>query len=922
MTESSFARETATRHTDLHRDPFRGVLVLGILSRSRERNQESPHDRTKREPRTEWSDKQPSDASATVPSFYTRMHKYGGGLPSNNAGYAQQPQPQQQQQQPQQPQQPPQQLYGQRQPKPRPQIAQHPSGSYDYGQGNFIGQTNSQAQPQPLSPPLQQPQEAVVQPVAEYETPAVPTVKSKRQYPQQQYDFNAPNAPASNGADVAYGHGQGEMFIPAGGSQPQMGEYNAQGLQQGYFPGYGDQQQQQQNMNQVTNQLGQMSTGRTPSAQAPMHNMYQLQTIDLLAEAPNILELDNAPPRITLPENTSVTGSEFSNCPPEYMRSTLNAVPANNSVLKKSKLPFALVVRPYISLRDEEAPLPLVADTVISRCRRCRTYINPYVTFIDGGHRWKCNMCSLTNDVPSAFDWDSQNQRQLNRWERVELNYSVVEFLAPQEYMVRPPQPLIYIFLLDVSAQSIASGLLATAARTILESLDRIPNKDNRTRVGFIGVDNALSYFSIAPGEESEPRMMVVSDLEEPFLPVPSDLLATLSECRTGVENLLNRINEFFQNSSTGSNAMGPALKAAHRVMSSIGGKIICLMTTLPNLGTGKLDLREDKKLLGTPKESSLLQTANSFYKSFAVECSKSQITIDMFLFASTYQDVASLGNLPRFTGGQTYFYPAWSAQRPEDAIKFAHEFSEHLSMEIALEAVMRIRATTGLRMSGFYGNFFNRSSDLCSFPTFPRDQGYVVEVAIDEALGKSVVCLQTAILHTTCSGERRIRVMTLALPTTTSVSDLYSSADQCAIATYYAHKAVEKAISSRLEDAREMIQSKMVELISTYKKELTSSNVGAATPLQFAFNLRLLPLLFLSLIKHVSNARDETNHRSDYESPHRSHRTSGLLHYVCCRHCPCRTSFNTSIPNSTPCTTCPTSAVCLVRMGSFCPDP
>jgi len=224
-----------------------------------------------------------------------------------------------------------------------------------------------------------------------------------------------------------------------------------------------------------------------------------------------------------------------------------------------------------------------------------------------------------------------------------------------------------------------------------------------------------------------------------------------------------------------------------------------------------------------------------------------------MFLFSSQYQDVASLSCLPRYTGGQTYFYPSWNASRGEDAIKFAHEFSEYLSMEIALEAVMRVRATSGLRMSAFYGNFFNRSSDLCAFPAFPRDQGYVVEVAIDETIGKHMVCLQTAVLHTTCNGERRIRVMTLALPTTTQLSDVYASADQVAITTYFASKAVERVLSSRLEDARDAVMSKLVELLNTYKTNLTTSNVGAATPLQFPVNLRLLPLLFLALLKHVA---------------------------------------------------------------------
>ena len=177
----------------------------------------------------------------------------------------------------------------------------------------------------------------------------------------------------------------------------------------------------------------------------------------------------------------------------------------------------------------------------------------------------------------------------------------------------------------------------------------------------------------------------------------PQDLLLNISECREGIETLLTQFNTMFQSNQNGSNAMGSALKAAHKLISPIGGKIVCLMASLPNISTGKLTPRDSAGVAGTSKEAALLQTQNSFYKSFAVECSKHQVSVDMFLFSSLYQDVASLSCLPRYTGGQTYYYPGWNASRSEDAVKFANEFSEVLSMEIALEAVMRIRATSGL---------------------------------------------------------------------------------------------------------------------------------------------------------------------------------------------------------------------------------
>jgi protein transport protein SEC24 len=85
-------------------------------------------------------------------------------------------------------------------------------------------------------------------------------------------------------------------------------------------------------------------------------------------------------------------------------------------------------------------------------------YINPYVQFIDGGNRWRCCMCNMSNEVPQMFDWDQARNQPGDRWARAELNHSVVEFVAPTEYMVRAPQPAVLIFLIDVSHPAVQSG--------------------------------------------------------------------------------------------------------------------------------------------------------------------------------------------------------------------------------------------------------------------------------------------------------------------------------------------------------------------------------------------------------------------------------------------------------------------------------
>src|SRR5579862_3138600 len=99
---------------------------------------------------------------------------------------------------------------------------------------------------------------------------------------------------------------------------------------------------------------------------------------------------------------------------------------------------------------------------------------------------------------------------------------------------------------------------------------------------------------------------------------------------------------------------------------------------------------------------------------------------------------------------------------------------------------------------------------------------------------------------------------MTLSLPTTTILADVYASADQTAITTFFSHKAVERALNSGLEAARDALQAKLIELLQTYRKELAGGNMGGGG-LQFPANLRGLPVLFLGLMKHVSQPPRDT---------------------------------------------------------------
>ena len=65
--------------------------------------------------------------------------------------------------------------------------------------------------------------------------------------------------------------------------------------------------------------------------------------------------------------------------------------------------------------------------------------------------------------------------------------------------------------------------------------------------------------------------MLVVSDVEDVFLPKPTDLLVNLQESRAALESLLGRLGDMFQDNQIIGSALGPALQAGFQLMVRLG---------------------------------------------------------------------------------------------------------------------------------------------------------------------------------------------------------------------------------------------------------------------------------------------------------------------------------------------------------------
>ncbi|KAH7638214.1 transport sec24-like protein [Dermatophagoides farinae] len=556
-------------------------------------------------------------------------------------------------------------------------------------------------------------------------------------------------------------------------------------------------------------------------------------------------------------------------CDKDVMRCTMHKIPETASLLQKSRLPLGILLHPF----KDDPNIPVIQDSVIVRCRSCRTYINPYVRLLDQ-RRWQCNLCHRINEVPEEFIYDYQSRRMIDIMTRPELNHGSIEFVASVEYMVRPPQPAIYLFVFECTSSAVQLGYIRYLASALLASIDQIPG-DSRTLIGFIAFDSKLHFFNL---NDDRPVHMIMPDIHDVFLPHADCLLVKFHSCRDKIEYFLRETLPNFPCNSNDDDpnkivadhqsALGPALQAAFRLISPTGGRITLIQTSLPSAGNLSdgcvLQNREDpnQRTINSNQSNQaltpLLNPATDFFKKLALECSEHQVTVDLFNLSPSFSDLATVAAIAKYSGGSIKYYggsgTGAGTMNPlainSMLLRFEEDMKHYLTRSIGFEAVMRLRSTRGINIHTFHGNFFVRSTDLIALPNVNPDSAYGIQLSISEDLRDfNQICFQAALLYTNSTGERRIRVHTIALPVVSDLIDIMDSADHDAITSLLTKMAVDRSCQASIQDAREALINANIDLISAFRLIHTPPYPG----LFISYHTRLLPLYTLALLKNTA---------------------------------------------------------------------
>ena len=290
---------------------------------------------------------------------------------------------------------------------------------------------------------------------------------------------------------------------------------------------------------------------------------------------------------------------------------------------------------------------------------------------------------------------------------------------------------------------------------------------------------------------------------------------------------------------------------------------------------------------------------AGLFYKKLGEECAKNRVCLDIVVTSSSvsvpstdpkklqknknmreFLDVATLGELCRVTCGNFKWLRVGNecgvAVNGDNSSFTGEQLREELRRSAlaytGTDVVFKLRCSNGVQVKSYsptlpvgniVGDGIVNSAELELSSMHP---GTSIALVLEHKIGGVVdtmnsnsrkgidmpmIFFQSAVLYTTKTGQRRVRVSTLGLPTSKAPADIFRSADLGAVSTMLTRGAVSDVDrdGGTLRLARDNLFNKCVSILANYRTHTTARS-SSSGQLILPESLQLLPLFCLSLRK------------------------------------------------------------------------
>ena len=342
------------------------------------------------------------------------------------------------------------------------------------------------------------------------------------------------------------------------------------------------------------------------------------------------------------------------NCQRAFVRPTTDYFPKTQKLGAESKMIFATAITPF-GVQGEDFPLASFGVDPIIRCDNCRTYLNPYCKFLEAGYRWRCNVCGKSEPIPSRYyrPIDATSGQRVDMFDRAELCQGSYDIKAGQDYCARPPQPPTYFFLVDVSAESVSSGMLLIICNTIKEVItNELLQGGKRTQFGIITFDARIHIYNLRASLKS-PQMIVLTDPTDPDFPIPDELLVNIEESKDQVFALLDSLPNMFQNSTQHGSTLCLALDLAFKIVKPVGGRLFVFQASDALINEPQFARKPETQADG----KQYLVPSTPHFRNLSNEMQHQFINVSIFVFQQKYKNLVNLGELARYLNGDLFTY-------------------------------------------------------------------------------------------------------------------------------------------------------------------------------------------------------------------------------------------------------------------------
>ncbi len=245
-------------------------------------------------------------------------------------------------------------------------------------------------------------------------------------------------------------------------------------------------------------------------------------------------------------------------------------------------------------------------------------------------------------------------------------------------------------------------------------------------------------------------------------------------------------------------------------------------ISSLPHKGALSLRPREAGK---PPSEKDALDIMTPVgngkqYLDIAKQAAQHQVSIDVFALSKSFIDLATISLLSSDTSGSVYRYSPFFCIA--DSARFFDDLRWNLSRPIGFEAVGRMRVSSGLAVDETLGSFHRAGQTDLQFPAITSDSTLCVKIVHEERLKEgSQAFFQFAVLYSTTSGQRRVRVHSLALPVTRSLGSVFRGADLEVYLSYLARKVSMGIPGKSLSYTKDIIHESAIGTLLAYRKHV-----------------------------------------------------------------------------------------------------